>query len=39
MQPAGKTHIEEGVEDHLAWDGPHTGAGEECGEEGAAETM
>jgi len=31
--------LEQFVEDSLSWEGPHTGAGEECEEEGVAETM
>jgi len=30
--------LEKFMEDCLLWEGPHTGAGEECEEEGAAET-
>ena len=31
--------LEKFVEDCLLWEGPHGGAGEECEEEGSAETM
>lgn len=39
LQPVEGTHIEQVMEDCLPWVGPHVGSGEECEEEGAAETM
>ena len=46
LHPAERTHagavegltLEKFMEDCLPWEGPHGGAGEECEEEGAAET-
>ncbi|KAK4806915.1 hypothetical protein QYF61_012636 [Mycteria americana] len=41
LQPVGRAHVGEICEglDCLLWKGPHAGAGEECEEEGVAETM
>lgn len=34
LQPVGRTHVGDVHENCLQWEGPHTGAGEDCKEEG-----
>jgi len=38
LQPVGRTYVGEFLKDCIQWAGPHAGAGEECEEEGLAET-